>query len=54
MEITNTRYQELVKKEVTFDMIRDFIQRECGEISDKAILDHITWLINAVKEEENK
>ena len=54
MEILNTRYQELVKKEVTFDMIRDFIERERGEISDKAILDHITWMINMVKEEETK
>lgn len=52
MEITNTRYQEMVKKEITFDMIRDFALRERGEISDKVILDHITWLINTVKEEE--
>ena len=52
MEVTNKRYHELVTKEVTFDVIRDFIQRERGEISDKAILDHITWLISTVKEEE--
>ena len=52
MEILNTRYQEMVKKEVTFDVIRDFINRERGEISDKAILDHITWLISTVKEGE--
>ena len=52
MEITSKRYHELGKKEVTFDVIRDFIQRERGEISDKAILDHITWLISTVKEEE--
>lgn len=51
MEITNTRYKELVKKEITFDMIRDFIQRERRDISDKVILDHITWLISTVKEE---
>lgn len=54
MEIRNTRYQELVKKEIAFDVIRDFIQRERSEISDTLILDHITWLINTVKEEENK
>ena len=53
MEIRNTRYQELVKKEITFDVIRDFIQRERSEISDTIILDHITWLINTL-EEENK
>ena len=52
MEITNRRYHELVKTEVTFDIIRNFIQRERGEISDKAIIDHITWLISTVKEEE--
>ena len=51
MEILNTRYQELVKKEIAFNTIRDFIQRERGEISDKIILDHITWMINMVKEE---
>ena len=50
MEITNTRYQEMVKKEITFDVIRDFIQRERSQISDTVILDHITWLINTVKE----
>lgn len=54
MEIANSRYQELVKKEITFNVIRDFIQRERSQISDKLILDHITWLINTVKEEENK
>lgn len=52
MEIRNERYQVLVKKELTFDVIWDFVQRERGEISDKAILDHITWLINTLKEEE--
>ena len=52
MEIANTRYQEMVRKEITFDVIRDCINRERGEISDKAILDHITWLISTVKEEE--
>ncbi len=53
MEITNTRYQELVKKEIAFDVIRDFIHRklELGDISDKVILDHIEWLISTVKEE---
>ena len=52
MEITNKRYQELVTKEVTFNVIRDFIYREREEISDKVILDHITWLISTIKEEE--
>ena len=52
MEIRNTRYQELLNKEIAFDVIKDFIQRERGEISDKVILDHITWLISTVEEEE--
>ena len=55
MEITITRYQELVRKEIAFEMIWDFILRERGkELSDNAILDHITWLISTTKEEEKR
>ena len=52
MEIRNTRYQELVREEITYQMIRDFIHRERGELSDKSILDHVSWLIRVQEEKE--
>ena len=52
MEIRNTRYQELIREEITYQMLRDFIHRERGELSDKAILDHVSWLIRVQEEKE--
>lgn len=55
MEIRNTRYQELIRAELTLKMIKDFIIREKGEISAEAIVNHVNWLLEVYEEkEENK
>lgn len=55
MEIRNARYQELIHKELTYEMIKDFIKMERNVLSATSILDHVLWLIGRQEEkEENK
>ena len=54
MEILHSRYKELIDAELTLDMIENFIKNARFDLSDKSVLDHITWLIQVNNEKEKR
>ena len=54
MEIRSKRYQEMVRAELTLEMIKDFVLNEHGKMLPEAILNHITWLMNVYEEQKEE